>query len=223
MITLRRMGRIAECRKGTLLGLSFLPALALWVLGTGTVFAGKPSNTPVTVTFRSGPSAALDGVRGDGFSHDATIDGAGAINYAWPAGEVSYDLRSDNIYSAAGCYPGQITGTISGGGNLKIVADTAGGFPAIPVGTSQSGYATYNIAFGRTNYLLRFRAVDDLSVQPPADNCSTEVTITRTDSNTWVVEADSTDIARLLINGTKGPGFTNLGHYKATFQLTVKK
>jgi hypothetical protein len=197
-------------------------ALAFCV-GAASGFAGRPVNTAVNVTFRSGPSAALDGVRGDGFPHAANIDGAGAVNYSWPTGEVTYDLRSDNIYSAAGCYPGQITGSISGGGNLKIVADAAGGFPAIPVGTSQSGYATYNIALGRANYLLRFRQFDDLSVQPPADNCATQVTITRMDANTWVVAADSTDVARLLVNNTKGPGFTNLGHYIPTFQLTVTK
>lgn len=198
-------------------------SLLVSVVGIATGFAGKPSTTPVTVTFRSGPSAALDGVRGDGFPHAANIDGSGAVNYSWPSGEVSYDLRSDNIYSAAGCTPGQITGTISGGGNLKIVSDNAGGFPSIPVGTSQSGYATYNIAVGKANYLLRFRQPDDLSVQPPADNCATEVTITRTDTNTWIIEADSSDVARLLINNTRGPGFTNLGHYVPTFQLTVAK
>ena len=49
-------------------------------VGIAIAFAAKPSNTPVTVTFRSGPAAALDGVRGDGFAHDANIDSAGSVH-----------------------------------------------------------------------------------------------------------------------------------------------
>jgi hypothetical protein len=203
-------------------------ALVLGGLGLGTGFAAKPMDTPVTVTFRSGPEAALDGVRGDGASHAASIiNGGASLSYFWSAGQVSYDLRADNVYSAdpANCPSGQVTGTINGGGNLRVTLDT-GSFLNMPLATPQTGLATYEIsgttaAFGTRNYHLRFRAADPLA--PSAPNCSTQVTITRTATGTWVVETDSTDIARLLISAAKGPGFTSLGHYQPAFKLTVHK
>jgi hypothetical protein len=202
-------------------------ALVLGGLGIGTSFAAKPVDIPVTLTFRSGPSAALDGVRGDGFTHAASIiNGGASVSYGWTSGQVWYDLRVDNVYSAdpINCPPGQITGTINGGGTLRVTLD-AGTFLTMPLLAPQTGFATYNISSGSPNYLLRFRAVDDLNVQPP-QNCSTQVTITHTSTgpDTWVVEADGSDIARLVTLGTKGrPGDNNLGHYQPTFQLTVRK
>jgi hypothetical protein len=202
-------------------------------LGIAIGFAAKPVDIPVTVSFRSGPDAALDGVRGDGAAHAATIiNGGGSLSYGWSNGQVWYDLRVDNVYSAdpINCPPGQITGIINGGGTLRVTLD-AGTFLAMPLMTPQTGFATYNISSSSPNYLLRFRAVDDLNVQPPA-NCSTQVTITRTaggvspsgaSTGTWIVEADSSDIARLVTNAAKGPGFTNQGHYQPTFKLTVQK
>jgi hypothetical protein len=203
-------------------------ALVLGGLGIETGFAAKPVDIPVTVTFRSGPDAALDGVRGDGLSHAASIGNGGAsVSYFWSAGQVSYDLRVDNVYSAdpTNCPPGQVTGTMSGPGNLRVTLDT-GSFLTMPLATPQSGLATYEISgttsqFGTRNYHLRFRAVDPLA--PSAPNCSTQVTITRTATGTWVVETDSTDIARLLITADKGPGFTSLGHYQPAFKMTVQQ
>jgi hypothetical protein len=203
-------------------------AVLVSCLGIAISFAAKPGDTPVTVTFRSGPAAALDGVRGDGASHAASIiNGGASLSYGWSAGQVSYDLRVDNVYSAdpTNCPLGQVTGTISGSGNLRVTLDT-GSFLTMPLATPQTGLATYEISgttsqFGSRNYHLRFRAVDPLA--PSAPNCSTQVTITRTATNTWVVETDSTDIARLLITADKGPGFTSLGHYQPAFKLTVQK
>ncbi len=197
-------------------------------VGIAIGFAAKPVDIPVTVTFRSGPDATLDGVRGDGLSHAASIiNGGASVSYVWSAGQVSYDLRVDNVYSAdpTNCPPGQITGTISGSGNLRVTLDT-GSFLTMPLATPQTGLATYELAgttsqFGSRNYHLRFRAADPLA--PSAPNCSTQVTITRTATNTWVVETDSTDIARLLITADKGPGFTSLGHYQPAFKMTVQK
>jgi hypothetical protein len=193
-------------------------------LGIASSFAAKPVDIPVTLTFRSGPAAALDGVRGDGLSHAASIiNGGASVSYGWTLGQVWYDLRVDNVYSAdpINCPPGQITGTINGGGTLRITLD-AGTFLTMPLLAPQTGFATYNISGGTPNYLLRFRAVDDLG---DAQNCSTQVTITHTSTgpDRWVVEADGSDIARLLTNAAKGPGFTNRGHYQPTFQLTVQK
>jgi hypothetical protein len=203
-------------------------AVLVSCLGVAIGFAAKPVDIPVTLTFRSGPAAALDGVRGDGLSHAASIiNGGASVSYGWTLGQVWYDLRVDNVYSAdpINCPPGEITGTINGGGTLRVTLD-AGTFLTMPLLAPQTGFATYNISGGSPNYLLRFRAVDDLNVQPP-QNCSTQVTITHTktapDPDTWVVEADGSDIARLLTNAAKGPGFTNRGHYQPTFQLTVQK
>jgi hypothetical protein len=203
-------------------------SLLIAFAGNASGFAAKPVETPVTVTFRSGPAAALDGVRGDGLPHAASISKDGAsLNYFWDAGHVSYDLRVDNVYSAdpTNCPPGQVTGTISGSGNLRVTLDT-GSFLTMPVATPQSGLATYALsgttgAFGTRNYFLRFRAVDGLAPEDP--NCSTPVTITRTATNTWVVEADGTDIARLLITVDRGPGFRSIGHYQPVFQFTVQR
>lgn len=199
---------------------SFLIAFTGIAIGV----AAKPVETPATVTFRSGPAAALDGVRGDGFPHAASISKDGAsLNYFWSPGEVSYDLRVDNVYSCdattcppSGCPMGQTTGTITGQGNFRVTLDT-GSFLTMPLATPQSGLITYAMA----GYFLRFRAVDGLADSAP--NCSTQVTITRTAANTWVVEADNADIARLLINAPRGPGFTSLGHYRPVFRLTVQR
>lgn len=202
-------------------------SLLVAFIGNATGFAAKPVETPVTVTFRSGPAAALDGVRGDGLPHAASISKDGAsLNYFWAVGHVSYDLRADNVYFGdPNCPPGEVTGTISGGGNVRVTLDT-GGFLTMPVTTSQTGLATYALsgttaAFGTRSYFLRFRIADPLA--PSAPNCATHVTITRTGTNTWVVEADSADIARLLINTDRGPGFTSLGHYQPVFQFTVQR
>ena len=213
-------------RKKNLLSLTCVLALVLWGLAIGSGFAAKPGSTAVRVTFRSGPPAALDGVRGDGFPHAATIDTAGpSLYYFWSTGEVSYDL-TNNSYTddPINCPSGQVSGTLSGGGNLRVTLD-AGTWLGMTVGASGTGFATYNISgttsqFGTANYLLRFRTPDDLNVTP-AQNCSTQVTITRTATGAWVVETDASDIARLLKNGTRGPGFANLGHYKPAFEFTV--
>jgi hypothetical protein len=225
MTTLRNIVRsTARNRKRILLSLGVVTVVALWALGTGAAFGGKPVSNPVTVTFRTGQEGT-DGVHGDGLgAYDNGNIGNGYLDLTWGSGgrEVFYNLYQGNVYfgDPVNCPAGQTTGLFHGGGNLRVNPDNLA-FLAMTVGTSQSGYATYNISVGRTNYLLRFRSVDDLNVQP-AQNCSTQVTITRTATDTWVVEADTADIARLLINGTKGPGFTGLGHYQPVFMLTVK-
>ena len=200
--------KTASSRTGILLSFTCVLVLVLLGLGVGTSFAAKPpGNTAVTLTFRSGPAAALDGVRGDGFPHAATIAGA-SLDYSWSSGQVSYDLRVDNIYSGdpTNCPEGTVLGTLGGFGNLKVTLD-ASTWLGMAVGVPQSGFATYNIAFGGANYLLRFRNPDDLNVNP-AQNCSTEVTITRTQMvpGIWVVGTDASDIARLIRNSIHGSG-----------------
>jgi hypothetical protein len=51
-----------------------------------------------------------------------------------------------------------------------------------------------------------------------------DATITRIDADTWEVEVFAGDeVARLLTNRPKGPGWINLGHYSAPFKITLVK
>ena len=51
---------------------------------------------------------------------------------------------------------------------------------------------------------------------------STDLTVTRTATNTWIVEASDSDIAELVSTTTSGRSVTvNEGYYAMPFKITV--
>lgn len=93
------------------------------------------------------------------------------------------------------------------------------GFSSIAVG--QSARARYKLNFadpaGRSLlWTVRFN-----SAFYPG---STELTVTRLDANTWVVEATLSDVAELVSTTTSGKSVTvNEGYYAMPFKITVTK
>ena len=196
-------------------------ALVLWGLGIGTALAASRS-TAVTVTIRSTadlPLGPVDVVHGDGFPHPASMDTNGpAIAFFTDPGEMSYDVRGENVYFGnEACPPGEFTGTVTGSGSVKVIL-TTGTWLGMLTGESRTG----TIQFGLAGYLLRFLPGDTFFSGP---NCSTHVTITRTSPSSWTVESDSDSIARLLKGTNPKHGktvWTILGHLKpAIFRMIV--
>jgi hypothetical protein len=213
--------------KKTLRTLSLILTIATLALPSTAIFAAKPVRIAIIATYRNAPG---DGALGDGADYvdgdpgvSAVIGSNGQFSLFASGGRtLGYDLSMPVDPDGAGACAAGATPSVSGPGNLRVTPFNTGGFQQIPIGVSQAGLATTNLTGADgDNYLLRFRSDDPLD---SSANCSTDATITRIDADTWEVEVFAgDDIARLLTNHPKGPGWDNLGHYSATFKITLVK
>jgi hypothetical protein len=221
--------------------------LAVLIAGVAglTAGAGKPSTlTPVTATFRC--PVGLECVGTDGISADLGGAYTGAVtgseqgpyfdsgsNLYFPLQPglgrfVSIDfstaLGTPACAAKATCRknftivftddsrPASITNPLDAMGTAL-----PNGFLSIAVG--QSARARYKLNFadpsGRSLlWTVRFNS----SMYPG----STELTVTRTATNTWVVEASASDVAELVSTTTSGRSVTvNEGYYAMPFKITV--
>lgn len=91
------------------------------------------------------------------------------------------------------------------------------GFLSIAVG--QSARARYKLNFADPSGRSLLWTVRFNSAMYPG---STELTVTRTATNTWVVEASASDVAELVSTTTSGRSLTvNEGYYSMPFKITV--
>lgn len=196
--------------------------IAALALSNAAVFGAKPTSIAVLATYRDAPG---DGALGDGLGdYDGSISSNGQFSLFASGGRtLAYNLSTPVDPDAGGACVAGTTSSVSGPGNLRVTPYNAGGFQTIPIGVSQAGLATTNLTGGipADDYLLRFRSDDPLD---SSANCSVDATITRIDANTWEVEVFAgDDVARLLTNRPKGPGWINLGHYSAPFKVTLRR
>ena len=108
--------------------------------------------------------------------------------------------------------PASITNPLDAAG-----AELPSGFLSIAVG--QSARSRYMLNFADpTGRALRWTVRFNSSMYPG----STELTVTRTATNTWVVEASASDVAELVSTTTSGRSVTvNEGYYAMPFKITV--
>jgi hypothetical protein len=216
----------------------------LSIVLSGAPPAAKSTNTPVTATFRCPQSPeclTADRIQADGLGPytgattapeegpylDSLSDlyfplqrGLGrfvSIDFSAPLGtppctaggtcrKTFTSLFTDNSL------PASITNPLDAAGT-----ELPNGFLSIAVG--QSARARYKLNFadpsGRSLlWTVRFNS----SMYPG----STELTVTRTATNTWVVEANASDVAELVSTTTSGRSVTvNEGYYSMPFKITV--
>jgi hypothetical protein len=211
----------------TVLALSLSLTIAAITLSSTVVFAAKPVRIAIIATYRNAPGDAALGDGSDYVDGDpgvqAVIGSNGQFSLFASGGRtLAYDLSAPVDPDGADACAAGVTPSVSGNGNLRVTPFNTGGFQQIPIGNSQAGLATTNLtAADGENYLLRFRTDDPLD---SSANCSVDATITRIDDDTWEVEVFAgEDVARLLTNRPKGPGWINLGHYSAPFKITLRK
>jgi hypothetical protein len=220
-------------------------ALAV-LIGSASVIAGgaKLTLVPVTASFRCPLSlecAAADRIQGDtsgpytgastspeqgpyfdtgsnlyfplqpGLGRFVSIDFSATLGTPTCAGNGSCRKNFTTVFTDHSL-PASIT-------NPLDAADTPlpNGFLSIAVG--QSARSRYKLNFadptGRSFlWTVRFNS----SMYPG----STELTVTRTATNTWVVEASASDVAELVSTTTSGRSVTvNEGYYAMPFKITV--
>ena len=221
--------------------------LAALVAGTAGTTAGstKPSTlTPVTASFRC--PLSLECVAADRIQGDTSGSYTGATTspeqgpYFDSGSNLYFPLQpglgrfvSIDFSAPLGTPPCAATGTChknfttvftddSRPASITNPLDAAGtplptGFLSLAVG--QSARARYKLNFadpGGRSFLwtVRFNS----AIYPG----STELTVTRTATNTWIVEASASDVAELVSTTTSGrPVTVNEGYYAMPFKITV--
>lgn len=98
--------------------------------------------------------------------------------------------------------------------NLFVKID--GDFFALPIGaTLEGGNVSFQFAAGGTGYFLRF--------WPSKYPGTTNVLVRRTSATTWEVEAEDSDVARLLSYPLRGKFvLTEKGNYSAPFKIVIE-
>lgn len=231
-------------RRLALVALASLSVLSATASAAKGAPSSKSTNTPVTATFRCPQSPeclTADQIQGDGngsytgattspeegpyFDAGSNLyfplqPGLGrfvSIDFSAPLGTPACaasgtcrknftSLFTDNSL------PASITNPLDAAGS-----PLPNGFLSIAVG--QSARARYKLNFadpaGRSLlWTVRFNS----SMYPG----STELTVTRTATNTWVVEASASDVAELVSTTTSGRAVTvNEGYYTMPFKITV--
>ena len=206
--------------KKTLLVSSLILAISASVLSSASLLAAKPQPpVPVTATYRDDPGDALQS------------DGQGAYAASLPADGSRLFLTHSFCYyettpfdDGGDCLEGTLPDGFSmcGGGEI-VVTPQWESFFAMSIGESQPADVTARIV-GSDNqrYFVRFKPTDPIVSD---SNCSSQITITRVDSNHWEIEGFADDVARVLTNKIKGgpAGYTNRGHYLAPFKITLSQ
>jgi hypothetical protein len=227
---------------------ALIPAIAI-IAGHAGLVAAPPrpaALTPVTAVFRCPETVdclMLDRIASDGLGpyQGATsgseqgpyFDSASNLYFPLQPGlgrfvslDLSAPLAAPPCAAKSNCRKNFVTALIDDSRPASIVnpLDAAGsalpnGFLSIAVG--QSARARYKLNFadpaGRSLlWTVRFN-----SAMYPG---STELTVTRTAIDTWVVEAGESDVAQLVSTTTSGKAVTiNEGYYAMPFRLTVTK
>lgn len=221
--------------------------LVVLMAGAAGIAAGptKPSTlTPVTASFRC--PVSLECVTADGISADlgGTYTGAAtapeqgpyfdsgsnlyfplqpglgrfvSIDFSAPLGTPTCALNATCRKNFTTVFtddsrPASITNPLDAAGT-----SLPNGFLSIAVG--QSARARYKLNFADPNgRSLRWTVRFNSSMYPG----STELTVTRTATNTWVVEAAASDVAELVSTTTSGRSVTvNEGYYAMPFKIAV--
>jgi hypothetical protein len=195
-------------------------AAGAFVVLSASLLGAKPQPpVPVTATYRDDPGDALQS------------DGQGPYATSLPADGSRFFFTHNWCYhettpftDGAECLAGDLPDGFSmcGGGEI-VVTPQWESFFAMSIGESQPADATARVV-GSDNfrYFVRFKPTDPIVSDP---NCSTQITITRVDSNHWEIEGFADDVARVLTNKIKGgpAGYTNRGHYLAPFKITLSQ
>jgi hypothetical protein len=213
-------------------------AVAMAMVSSATVGGAKPSREQTAaVVFRCAATvpdsvcpdgASLsDGIRGDGATYAAKLDSVGELFLSLTHGAgrtVWLDFRQGMTVSCPECrrdFETLFLDDVIIHTNLVDAAGepAAGGIKSIPVGASSK--ARLKIAFNRLNasgktvqWAVRFNPTD----YPESDL----VTVRRPSSNTWEIEALSTDRAMLASNIFRQRGTDQMeGPFLMPFQITV--
>jgi hypothetical protein len=231
-------------RRFLVAAIACLPVLSVAASAAEGAPPSKSSNVPVTATFRCplGPEC----IGGDKIQED----GGGAYTGATTSPEEGpYFDTGSNLYfplqpglgrfisidfssplgtpacaASSTCHKnfGALFTDNSLPASITNPLDAAGtplpnGFLSLAVG--QSARARYKLNFADPSgrnllWTVRFNS----SMYPG----STELTVTRTATNTWVVEASASDVAELVSTTTSGRSVTvNEGYYAMPFKITV--
>lgn len=227
----------------------FAAAAALCVLIPSVAVSSAPPsaksiNTPVTATFRcplSPECQTADRIQGDGggsYTGATTspeqgpyFDSGSNLYFPLQPGlgrfvsiDFSAPLGTPACAANATCRKNFTTVFTDDSRPASITnpLDAAGtplpnGFLSLAVG--QSARARYKLNFADPTGRSLLWTVRFNSAMYPG---STELTVTRTATNTWVVEASASDVAELVSTTTAGRSVTvNEGYYAMPFKITV--
>jgi len=205
--------------------------------------AKTSSYTPLTAMFRCPLEAdclATDGIQGDtagpyvgtsigdqgptlnsggdlyfplksGLGRFITVDFSAPLGTPACAANLTCRKNFESVYTDSS-QPASITNALAADGTAL-----PDGFRSIAVG--QSVRARYKLNFDDpSGRALRWTVRFNSAVYPG----STDVTVTRVDTNTWIVEATDADVAELVSTPTSGRAVTiSEGFYTMPFRITV--
>ena len=205
---------------------------------------GRVTLTPVSATFRC-PGAdclTLDGISGDGagayvgvtddqegayldggsdlylslkptYSRFVQIDFDAPINGPAPCAAAHSCRRNFTTYSTNNSQPPSITNPLDASGR-----ELPNGFLDIPIGATVA--ARYKMDFFNASQTVRFTVRFNADAYPGSSN----VTVTRTGTAVWVVEAHASDVAELVSVPVSGKQtVVNEGFYSMPFRITVTR
>lgn len=147
------------------------------------------------------------------YSRYVNLDFTSSINGPAPCAASRTCRKTFTTFMTNNSEPASITNPVSASGQ-----ELPNGFLDIPVGGTAA--ARYKVNFldaaGRIRFTVRF----DADAYPGTSN----VMVTRTAANTWVVEAHAADVAQLVSEPTSGKQtVVNEGFYSMPFRITVTK
>ena len=225
--------------------LRFAAALLVSVSAAPVILAhARIVLTPVSAVFRCPGAACLtpDGISGDGagpytgvtgdqqgayfnsasdlyfplaptYSRFATLDFSSQVSGPAPCAAAHTCRKNFTSFATNDSEPPSLTNPIAASGQ-----ELPNGFLDIPVGGTVA--ARYKFNFLNADATIRFTVRFDADGYPGSSN----VTVTRTGTNTWVVEARPTDVAELVSATTSGKQtLVNEGFYSMPFQMTVSR
>jgi len=231
------MSRSIRLTAGVLLTLCATPVIA--VLGKGRI-----TLTPVSATFRCPGADCLtpDGISGDGagayvgvtddqegayldgasdlylslkptYSRFVQLDFSAPINEPAPCAATHTCRRNFTTYLTNNSQPPSITNPLDANGR-----ELPNGFLDIPVGATVA--ARYKMDFLNANQTVRFTVRFNADAYPGSSN----VTVTRSGTGSWVVEARASDVAELVSVPVSGKQtVVNEGFYSMPFRVTVTR